>query len=84
MLYFALERADLVRRRLRAHGELLNIDRLPIAVVQATVNMMTATTVPIILATIREAEYNFGKAVGLVIFDTFPKLIAAGGGDEGG
>ena len=43
---------------------------------------MAPATVATVLATIREAEQNFNCSVGLVIFDTFAKLIAAGGGDE--
>jgi hypothetical protein len=34
------------------------------------------------IATIHEAEAVFGVGIGFVIFDTFAKLIAAGGGDE--
>ncbi|MCX7310253.1 MAG: AAA family ATPase [Alphaproteobacteria bacterium] len=82
VVYFALERADLVKRRLRAHRERLGFERLPIAVVQTTVNLMTPAAVPEVLATLRKAEQHFGCSVGLVIFDTFAKLIAAGGGDE--
>lgn len=82
VVYFALERADLVKRRLRAHRERLQLGSLPIAVAQATINLMSPTTVPAVLVTIREAEQKFGCGVGLVIFDTFAKLIAAGGGDE--
>ena len=35
-----------------------------------------------IIATISEAEQRFGSEVGLAIFDTYSKGIAAGGGDE--
>jgi hypothetical protein len=38
--------------------------------------------VSIIVATVREAEQHFGCEVGLSIFDTYAKGIAAGGGDE--
>jgi hypothetical protein len=82
VIYFALERADLVKRRIQAHRERLGLSRLPIAVVSSTINLMTIKTVPVLVATIREAEICFGMPAGLVIFDTFAKLIAAGGGDE--
>jgi hypothetical protein len=82
VVYFALERADLVRRRLQAHRERMNLGDLPIAVVASTINLMTTATVPMVVVTIRQAEAEFGLPVGLLIFDTFAKLISAGGGDE--
>jgi RecA-family ATPase len=80
--YFALERSDLVLRRLQAHRARCGLNRLPIAVVSSTVNLMTPKTVATVVATIREAEIFFDFPIGLVIFDTFAKLISAGGGDE--
>jgi hypothetical protein len=82
VVYFALERADLVDRRLLAYRQRLDMGELPIAVVAKTINLMTMKTGPDVVATIREAEICFGIPAGLVIFDTFAKLIAAGGGDE--
>jgi hypothetical protein len=82
VVYFALERADLVQRRLQAHQKRMNLGSLPIAVVASTINLMTTATVPMVVATIRAAEAEFGCPAGLLIFDTFAKLIAAGGGDE--
>jgi AAA domain len=82
VVYFALERADLVQRRLQAHQERMNLPSLPIAVVASTIDLMTTATVPMVVATIRAAEAEFGCPAGLLIFDTFAKLIAAGGGDE--
>jgi hypothetical protein len=82
VIYFALERADLVKRRIQAHRERLGLSRLPIAIVASTINLLTPKTVPVLVATIREAEICFGVPAALVIFDTFAKLIAAGGGDE--
>lgn len=80
--YFALERADLVARRLQAHRERDHLDGLPIAIVPATINLMGDNTVPKVLATIRKIEDALGLPVGLTIWDTFAKLISAGGGDE--
>jgi hypothetical protein len=84
VVYFALERADLVERRIRAHTTRLNLRSLPIAIVGSTINLMNANTVPRIVETIREAEacFDLDLPVGFVVFDTFSKLIAAGGGDE--
>ena len=82
VVYFALERAELVTRRLQAHRAQQNLGQLPIAIVSSTINLMSQRTVPAVLATIHEAEICFGLPTGLVIFDTFAKLIAAGGGDE--
>ena len=82
VVYFALERADLVKRRLLAHRQRLDLGDLPIAVVASTINLMAPKTVPRLVATIREVETYFNLPVGLSIFDTFAKLIAAGGGDE--
>jgi AAA domain len=85
VLYFALERADLVRRRLSAHYVRLGLkedDLLPLAVVPAMVDLMNPATVPKVMATIEAASACFGQPVRLIIFDTFAKLVAAGGGDE--
>jgi hypothetical protein len=82
VVYFALERADLVRRRIEAHSARMGLQGLPIALVSTTFNLMKVETVPRVVATIREVEAEYGVSVGLVIFDTFAKLIAAGGGDE--
>jgi hypothetical protein len=82
VVYFALERADLVKRRLQAHRERANLGPLPIAVVGSTVDLMAPATVARVIETIKEAEEAFGCSIGLVIFDTFAKLIAAGGLDE--
>lgn len=82
VVYFAIERADLVRRRLRAHGLRMNLRGLPIAVVSSTIDMTKPDAFKKVVATIQEVERCFGVRVGLVIIDTFAKLIAAGGGDE--
>lgn len=82
VVYFALERADLVRRRLRAHGALQNLRGLPIAVVSSTIDLTKPDAFKRVIETIQEVERTLGVPVGLVIVDTFAKLIAAGGGDE--
>lgn len=80
VVYFALERADLVERRLRAEANDLN---LPIAIVRDVFDLLNGPQgTHRVIATIREAEEAFGLPVGVAAFDTFAKLIAAGGGDE--
>lgn len=79
VVYFALERADLVRRRILAHVARLGLRPPPIVVVDAMVDPKNATR---IIQTIREAEDALGVPIGLAVFDTFAKLIAAAGGNE--
>lgn len=87
VIYFALERADLVRRRLLASAAARGIvGRLPIAVVPGIIDLTKPASVEKVAATIKEAEIEFLAAdhdyAGLLIFDTMAKLVAAGGGDE--
>ena len=82
VVYFALERADLVRRRLAAYKLRDSLGALPIAVTGQMIDLLDRRCVDQILAAIRDAEQHFDCAVGLVIFDTYSKGIAAGGGDE--
>ncbi|MFY9953198.1 AAA family ATPase [Bradyrhizobium sp.] len=82
VVYFALARADLVEKRIKAHCLRLGLKSLPIAVVAVTFDLIKPDSVKRVITTIQEAEAVFGIGAGLVIFDTFAKLIAAGGGDE--
>jgi AAA domain len=82
VVIFALERADLLRRRLIAHRRRDDLPILPIAVVGQVIDLMHKSCVDLILGAIQQAEQHFGCEVGLVIIDTYPKGIAAGGGDE--
>jgi hypothetical protein len=84
VVLFALERADLTNRRLTAHRLRDKLPNLPIAVAGDVINLMDKSCVEIIFATIKTAEQHFSREVGLAIFDTYPKGIAAGGGDEEG
>jgi AAA domain len=79
VVYFALERADLVERRLQAAARDLD---LPIAIVRDVMDLLNGNSVGKVVATIREAEEAFGCRAGLLVFDTFAKMVAAGGGDE--
>jgi AAA domain len=82
VIYFALERADLLKRRLEAYKQKHELHGLPIVVVTDAVDIMSPTCVGKIEATIRAVEKHYGLAVGLIIFDTFAKALAVGGGDE--
>ena len=82
VVYFAFERADLVKRRLAAHRKREELTGLPIATVGRIINLMHPECVEVIVATIRDAEKSFGRSVGFAIFDTLAKGIAAGSGDE--
>jgi hypothetical protein len=92
VVYFALERADLVRRRLIAHRTKLGLparEPIPIVIVPDMLDLMNPATVPLVVEAVKRAEEYFGllpgdkvEQAGLLIFDTFAKLIAAGGGDE--
>lgn len=83
VVYFALERADLVMRRLEAHKRRMGLpDNLPVVVIGATINLKDRYTVAKVIATIRDVEAEYGVRVGFVIFDTFAKLVAAAGLDE--
>ena len=100
VVYFALERADLVRRRLIAQATRMGIDpkTLNVIVVSEMIDLMNPATVEKVVDFINiagnhltppenwddipEDEDNYIPDIGLIIFDTFAKLIAAGGGDE--
>jgi hypothetical protein len=81
-LYFALERSDLVKRRLIAECKTLEIDFPPIAIIQKQFTLSRPGEHRLLADTIKAAEDQFGMAVGIATFDTLAKLIAAGGGDE--
>jgi hypothetical protein len=83
VVYFALERADLVERRLLAHRlrEGLPND-LPIAVAGQIIDLCAPGCVDLIIDAINRAQDGFGCEAGLAIIDTRAKGIAAGGGDE--
>jgi hypothetical protein len=83
VVIFALERADLYRRRLDAYRLRDGLtENLPIAVAGAVIDLLNPKCTAVIVATVREAEKKFGRAVGLIVIDTFSKGIAASGGDE--
>lgn len=86
VIYFALERADLVKRRLHAIAKRAGFYALPVAVVPGIMDLARPELVEKLLRTIRAIEKEFSQDFGLsasvLIFDTLAKLIAAGGGEE--
>jgi len=82
VVFFALERADLVKRRLAAYRRRDGQADLPIAVAGELIGLINLSCVDIILSTLKKAEDRFSLEVGLAIIDTYNKGIAAGGGDE--
>jgi hypothetical protein len=83
VVYFALERADLVERRLAAYRLRDGLDdSLPIAVCGQIIDLMDKGCVNAVVNAIKKAEDAFQRKVGLAIVDTYAKGIAAGGGDE--
>ncbi|EIG63506.1 AAA family ATPase [Bradyrhizobium sp. WSM1253] len=82
VVVLALERGDLFKRRLSVYRQRDGLTGLPIAVADAVVDLLDPHCVEIIVSTVRAAERQFGCAVGLIIFDTYAKAIAASGGDE--
>ncbi|HAJ45617.1 MAG TPA: hypothetical protein DCL54_03435 [Alphaproteobacteria bacterium] len=82
VVYFALERGDLVRRRLIATMRRDGITTLPIRLVAGNPDFATPHGITAIINEINEASTHFGLSVGLIVFDTYAKLIAANGGDE--
>jgi hypothetical protein len=85
VLYFALERVDLVKRRLEAQVKSLGLkveDGASIVVVPGIVDLATPESIKKAARTLRNVEAFTGDVIGLVIFDTHAKLIAAAGGDE--
>jgi hypothetical protein len=82
VVVLALERADLFKRRLRVYQQRDGLNGLPIAVADAVIDLLNPACVETIVATVRAAEQQFGRDVGLIVLDTYAKGIAANGGDE--
>jgi hypothetical protein len=82
VVYIALERGALVKRRLSAYMRKYGAPDLPIAVASNVIDLKNRNCVKLIVDTIRTAEDRFGCKVGMIVIDTISKGIAAGGGDE--
>jgi hypothetical protein len=82
VVIFALERGDLVKRRLEVYRRRDNLQGLPIAVADAVIDLLNPSCAEIIVSTVQAAEREFDCAVGFISIDTYAKGIAANGGDE--
>jgi hypothetical protein len=82
VVYFALERANLVHRRLWAHKQKMGLGSLPIVISNAMVNLTEPDSWKKAVDTIRDAKSCLGADIGAIIIDTHSKLVAAGGGEE--
>ncbi len=80
-IYFALERADLVRGRMGAYKARDKPEvPLPIGIVSRSINLLDPACVDQITETVWKMEAVTKVPVGLIIIDTFSKAIT--GGDE--
>jgi hypothetical protein len=87
VMYFALERADLVRRRIEAQITRLGLTHDPalhgnIFIVGSTIDLFSPDSVAKVVRTVKNAEVFTGDFSSVLIFDTFAKVVAASGGDE--
>jgi hypothetical protein len=84
IVYFALERSDLVKRRFNAQAAQYGLDpkKLHFHVVDAPIDMMGDYCVNRFVATIRAVEEACGVSVIMIVIDTSSKAIAHGGGSE--
>jgi 5S rRNA maturation endonuclease (ribonuclease M5) len=82
VVIFALERADLYKRRFKAYALRDEHETLNVAVVGAVIDLLNPNVTDAIVATVKEAEKHLGINIGMIVIDTFSKGIAANGGDE--
>jgi hypothetical protein len=82
VLYCALERPGLTKRRLIAEQQLLGWAGLPIKLCKTRFSLATPADVQRLIATINAASEELQHKIEFVIIDTSAKLIAAHGGDE--
>jgi len=82
-IYFALERADLVRARMGAYKARDKPEvPLPIGIVSRVINLLDPACVEQIAETVWKMEDLTKVPVGLLIFDTFSKAISSGDEDK--
>jgi hypothetical protein len=82
VVIFALERADLYRRRLDAYQLAGWGANLPIDVIGGILDLLSKNCVKEIVADVREAEQLMGCSVGLIVIDTFSKALSSGDEDK--
>lgn len=83
VIYFALERVELTKRRLAAYAfrDKLPSD-LPITIISEMVDLLDPTCVKRVQDTIDEFERETDIDVALIIIDTYSKAIASGDEDK--
>jgi AAA domain-containing protein len=82
VLYCALERPGLTKRRLVAEQKLMHWTGLPVELCRQRFSLASADDAKRLIATINEASDKLKHLVECVIIDTSAKLVAAHGGDE--
>lgn len=84
VIYFALERADLVERRWNVQAAQYGLcpKSMPFYLVNETIDMMKPACIDRFVATIRAANAVSNIPVRMAVIDTSAKSVAAGGGDE--
>jgi AAA domain len=81
-VFFAMERHDLVKKRIWAECQREGFGNVPVAVCPGIINLMDPRCVEEIVGTMLAAEDQFGISVEVAVLDTFGKGIAAGNGEE--
>jgi AAA domain-containing protein/primase-like protein/bifunctional DNA primase/polymerase-like protein len=82
VLYCALERPGLTRRRLIAEQRLHGWSGLPIELCRVRFSLASEANAKTLIATINAAGDKLKHSIELVIIDTSAKLVSAHGGDE--
>jgi hypothetical protein len=84
VVYFALERGELVKRRLIAHAARTKNfpTKLPFSIARQVIDLMKPSCIDEIVEAINSAKEHHGRHIGMIVIDTYAKGIAASGGDE--
>ncbi|WP_262048473.1 helicase RepA family protein [Bradyrhizobium sp. Bra78] len=82
VVYFALERASLTERRMRAYMQRDGLSGLPIAISRHAIDLLNPSCVEIIRHTLLQFWDDTDIMPGLVIIDTWGKAIARGDADK--
>jgi hypothetical protein len=82
VLYCALERPGLTKRRLVAEQKLMHWYGLPVELCRTRFSLASEADAKRLIATINETSDKLEHQVEFVVIDTSAKLIAAHGGDE--
>ncbi|HEV3147214.1 MAG TPA: AAA family ATPase [Chthoniobacterales bacterium] len=82
VVYFAIERPDLTKRRLQAYMQRDGLSGLPIAVVSKAIDLLDPSCVWTISHTLFQFFEDTDYSAGLVIIDTFGKAIGRNGDED--